>query len=735
MSPTTVSNPIFVVSFCMTIKQETGNRKRETAAIPFTLKTDLVPQGDQPEAIEALVRGVRQGLPWQTLLGVTGSGKTFTMANVIQQLQRPTLILSHNKTLAAQLYGEFRGYFPDNAVEYFISYYDYYQPEAYVPSSDVYIEKETEVNDEIDRLRLKATASLLSRRDVLIVASVSCIYGLGSPEEFATQYLQVDLGQKITREEIVRHLVDIYYSRNNLDLARGEFRVRGDVIEIHPAYEHEIYRVQLDEDVVEKIRRIDPVTGEVLSELPVLVVFPAKHFVTTPATMKEALGRINKELDERIAEYKISNKFIEAQRIEQRTKFDIEMLREVGFCSGIENYSRHLSLREAGMRPACLLDYFPDDMLVFIDESHVTLPQLRAMYNGDRKRKETLVDYGFRLPSALDNRPLRFDEWDTIVRQGIFVSATPTDYELTKSEGVVVEQVVRPTGLLDPIIQLRPTQHQIDDLMGEIQVVVLRGERVLVTTLTKRSSEDLTTFLRNNGIRVEYLHSEIESLKRIDIIRDLRLGQFDVLVGVNLLREGLDLPEVALIAILDADKEGFLRSERSLMQTAGRAARNSAGKVIFYADTVTESMRKVIEETNRRRAKQEQYNSERGIIPTTIRKSVEDILIGVRSATDRIDSPDKTKLAKNELSEWEREELIERLEAEMEASARKLEFEHAAALRDRILLLRGESIDVLGIQPDEKGLTKRGKQGTSKRVNLVGETRKRIEKGNRKREK
>ncbi len=690
----------------------------------FELKTDLVPQGDQPEAIAALVTGIQQGLPWQTLLGVTGSGKTFTMANIIAQLQRPTLILSHNKTLAAQLYGEFRQFFPDNAVEYFISYYDYYQPEAYVPSKDIYIEKETDVNDEIDRLRLKATASLLSRRDVLIVASVSCIYGLGSPEEFATQYLQVDLGATITRDQIVQHLVNIYYSRNNLELARGEFRVRGDVIEIHPAYEQEIYRIQLNDDVVEKIRRIDPLTGEVLSELPVLVVFPAKHFVTSPATMKEALGRINKELDDRIAEFKSAGKLIEAQRIEQRCKFDLEMLREVGFCSGIENYSRHLSLRDEGMRPACLLDYFPDDMLVFIDESHVTIPQLRAMYNGDRHRKETLVEYGFRLPSALDNRPLQFDEWNAIVKQGIFVSATPSDYELTQSEGVVVEQVVRPTGLLDPIIEMKPTEHQIDDLMAEIQQVVLRGERVLVTTLTKRMSEDLTTFLRNNGIRVEYLHSEIESLKRIDIIRDLRIGQFDVLVGVNLLREGLDLPEVALVAILDADKEGFLRSARSLMQTAGRAARNSAGKVIFYADTVTESMRKVIDETNRRREKQVQYNTERGIIPTTIRKSISDIMIGVKDATDRIDKPEKTTSIRTELSEWEREELIERLEAEMEEAARTLSFERAAALRDRIALLRGEAIDVLGIQPDQKGLTKRGKQGTTNRVKLGAVNRK-----------
>lgn len=698
---------------------------------PFKLVSNYVPTGDQPEAIRALVEGVRQNVPWQTLLGVTGSGKTFTMANVITELQRPTLILSHNKTLAAQLFGEFRGYFPENAVEYFISYYDYYQPEAYVPSTDVYIEKETDINDEIDRLRLKATASLLSRRDVVIVASVSCIYGLGSPEEFERQYLQLDVGSHKSREEMVRHLVNIFYSRNNLSLERGTFRVRGDIVEIYPAYEHEVYRIELFGDEIEKIQRVDPLTGDVLSALDSLIVFPAKHFVTSPPTLQEALRRINGELDERIAELKSVNKLIEAQRIEQRTKFDVEMLREVGFCSGIENYSRHLSLRSAGERPACLLDYFPEDILVFVDESHVTVPQLRAMYNGDRQRKMTLVDYGFRLPSALDNRPLQFDEWNAIVRQGIFVSATPGDYELTQSEGVVVEQVVRPTGLLDPIIELRPTKHQIDDLIGEIQNVVLRGERVLVTTLTKRMSEDLTTFLRNNGIRVEYLHSEIESLKRVDIIRDLRIGQFDVLVGVNLLREGLDLPEVALVAVLDADKEGFLRSERSLLQTAGRAARNSAGKVLFYADNITESMRKVIEETNRRREKQDAYNHEHNITPTTIRKSVEDILAGVRAATDRIDSPEKAALSGNELSEWERDELIVRLENEMEEAARKLEFERAAAIRDRISLLRGESLDVLGIRADPDSQTTRGKQGTTKRVKLAGAERKRLQKKQR----
>ena len=695
---------------------------------PFTLHTEMTPQGDQPQAIEALVRGIQQGLPWQTLLGVTGSGKTFTMANVIQQLQRPTLILSHNKTLAAQLYGEFRSFFPENAVEYFISYYDYYQPEAYVPSKDVYIEKETDVNDEIDRLRLKATASLLSRRDVVIVASVSCIYGLGSPETFESMYLQLNVGGHKSREEIVRHLVDIYYSRNNLELTRGTFRVRGDIVEIYPAYDSEVYRIELFGDEIEKITRINPTSGDKLNDIESLLVFPAKHFVTTPATLQEAILRISTEVDQRVAEFKSAGKLIEAQRIEQRVKFDIEMLREIGFCSGIENYSRHLALREAGVRPACLLDYFPEDILVFVDESHVSIPQVRAMYNGDRARKETLVEYGFRLPSALDNRPLRFEEWEAIVKQGVFVSATPSDYELIKSEGVVVEQVVRPTGLLDPIIEVKPTEHQIDDLMAEIQIVVNRSERVLVTTLTKRMSEDLTTYLRNNGVRVEYLHSDIESLKRIDIIRDLRIGQFDVLVGVNLLREGLDLPEVALVAVIDADKEGFLRSARSLMQTSGRAARNSAGKVIFYADEVTESMRKVIEETNRRRAKQEQYNTERGIIPTTIRKSVEDILIGVKNATDRIDSPEKTQIAKNELSEWERDALIDRLEREMEEAAKRLEFERAAALRDRIALLRGEAIDVLGILGNPASDSPEGRTGTTKRVKLAGATRQRLAK-------
>lgn len=688
----------------------------------FILKTDLTPKGDQPKAIEQLVNGIKQGLPWQTLLGVTGSGKTFTMAKVIEAVNRPTLVLSHNKTLAAQLYTEFRQFFPDNAVEYFISYYDYYQPEAYIPATDVYIEKETDVNDEIDRLRLKASASLISRRDVIIVASISCIYGLGSPEEFRKQYLRLDLGQKITRDEIIQHLVQIYYTRNNLKLERGTFRARGDVIEIQPAYEKDVYRVELLDNIVEKISKINGVTGDVQKQMHTLAIFPAKHFVMAPDSLDESLRRIRLELDERLKELRSQNKLLEAQRLEQRTLFDLEMLAEVGFCSGIENYSRHLSLRPAGERPACLLDYFPEDYIVFVDESHVTIPQIRAMYNGDRHRKEVLVEYGFRLPSALDNRPLRFDEWEKIVKQGIFVSATPSDYELEKSNGVVVEQIVRPTGLLDPMIEVRPTKYQIDDLISEIHQVTLRGERVLVTTLTKRTSEDLTVFLRNAGIRVEYLHSEIESLKRVDILRDLRLGLFDVLVGINLLREGLDLPEVALVAILDADKEGFLRSEKSLMQVAGRAARNSAGKVIFYADVVTESMRKVIEETNRRRAKQEEYNRLHGITPQTIRKSVELILTDIKQQRGRIDSYEKTKITYRELSEWEREELIEKLEKEMKKYAEKLEFEKAAEIRDRIALLKGAAIDLLNT---EKNINENDQ---TKTLVKIGSTKKRSRK-------
>lgn len=663
----------------------------------FILKTDLVPKGDQPQAIEQLVNGLKQRVAWQTLLGVTGSGKTFTMAKVIEQVNRPTLVLSHNKTLAAQLYGEFKSFFPENAIEYFISYYDYYQPEAYIPTKDVYIEKETEVNDEIDRLRLKASASLIARRDVLIVASISCIYGLGSPEEFRKQYLRLDIGQEITREEIMNHLIQIYYTRNNLGLERGTFRARGDVIEIQPAYEKNVYRLELDENIVNKISQIDSITGNTLSTLTTLAIFPAKHFVMASESMDEAMKRIRAELDERLRELRADNKLLEAQRLEQRTHFDLEMLTEVGFCSGIENYSRHLSLRPAGERPACLLDYFPDDFLMFVDESHVTIPQIRAMYNGDRHRKEVLVDYGFRLPSAMDNRPLQFEEWEKIVKQGIFVSATPSDYEFIKSGGVIVEQIVRPTGLLDPMIEVKPTQFQIDNLVSEIHQVTQRGERVLVTTLTKRMSEDLAVFLRNAGIKVEYLHSEIESLKRIDILRDLRLGLFDVLVGINLLREGLDLPEVALVAILDADKEGFLRSERSLLQVAGRAARNSAGKVIFYADVITESMRKVIEETNRRRAKQEEYNLINGITPETIRKSVESILSDLKGQHGRIDSIEKTKITYRELSDWEREELIDNLEKEMKYYATNLEFEKAAVLRDRIALLKGTAIDLIGV--------------------------------------
>lgn len=654
----------------------------------FQLESPFTPKGDQPKAIEELTKGLQRGERFQTLLGVTGSGKTFTLANVIANYGRPTLVISHNKTLAAQLYGEFKSFFPKNAVEYFISYYDYYQPEAYIPATDTYIEKDTSINEEIDRLRLKATSSLMEREDVIIVASVSCIYGLGSPSDFRDLLCFIEKDAEIDRHQLLNRLIDIQYTRNDMDFHRGTFRVRGDVIEIFPAYEEFAYRVEMWGDTIERITKINPLTGEVLEERPRVAIYPAKHFVTTAPKLETAIQSIKEELEERLAYFRSQNKLLEAQRLETRTLYDIEMLEEVGYCPGIENYSRHLSGRAPGERPACLIDYFPKDFLLIIDESHVTIPQIQGMYNGDRSRKETLVEYGFRLPSALDNRPLKFHEFESLIHQVIFSSATPGDYELEKCKGVVVEQIVRPTGLLDPEVFVRPTQGQIDDLIAEIQKRVQLKERVLVTTLTKRMAEDLADYLSGLGIRVRYLHSEIEALDRVEIIRQLRLADFDVLVGINLLREGLDLPEVSLVAILDADKEGFLRSIRSLIQIAGRAARNVNGTVILYADTITESIRLFIEETKRRRRLQQEYNEKHGIVPKTIYKSVEEIL----SATAVADSIGEKEISEEKfhtLSPVEKEELIEELRRQMELAAERLEFERAAELRDEIARLSG----------------------------------------------
>ncbi len=662
----------------------------------FKLISDYSPKGDQPKAIEELTRGIMQNIKHQVFLGITGSGKTFSISHVINNVQKPVLVMSHNKTLAAQLYGEFKKYFPENRVEFFISYYDYYQPEAYIPSTDTYIAKDLSINEEIDRLRLKATAALLEgRRDVIIVASVSCIYGIGSPQEFAEQVLILKKNQIITRKELMRKLVDIHYIRNDVEFKRGTFRVRGDSIDIIPADEQDLgVRIEIVDNMIENVFRINASTGKIVSRDNVVSIYPAKYFITTPQKIENAIKTIREELEERVAFLRSQNKLIEAQRLEQRTNFDLEMIKEVGYCSGIENYSRHLEGRPPGSRPACLFDYFPEDYLLIIDESHVTIPQIRAMYNGDRFRKETLVEHGFRLPSALDNRPLTFEEWESLINQVIYVSATPGDYELEKSGGVVVEQIIRPTGLLDPEIQVRPVKNQIDDLIAEIRKRAKAKERVLITTLTKRMSEDLTDYLKNIGIRVKYMHSEVESLDRVEIIRGLRLGEFDVLVGVNLLREGLDLPEVSLVAILDADKEGFLRSEKSLLQTAGRTARNVNGMVIMYADKITDSMKKVIDETNRRRKMQEEYNRINKIEPKTIYKSYEDIM----STTIVADSKTKYKrkttyktslsvvtepLFKN-MNEEERKNLIEQLRQEMINAAKDLEFERAAELRDEI---------------------------------------------------
>jgi excinuclease ABC subunit B len=662
----------------------------------FKLVSNYKPAGDQPQAIEQLVERIKGGDKFQTLLGVTGSGKTFTISNVIEQLNKPTLIISHNKTLAAQLYSEFKSFFPENAVEFFISYYDYYQPEAYVVKSDLYIEKDFSINEEIDRLRLRATTSLIEgRRDVIVVASVSCIYGIGAPEEYARQIIFVKKGEKLERKKILRELIDIHFVRNDAEFGRGTFRARGDVIEIIPAYENEeAIRIELWDNDVEKISIIDSLTGNVIREVESAPIYPAKYFVTDRNKMQKAIHNIELELADRLDEFRKDEKYLEAQRIEQRTKFDIEMMKEIGYCSGIENYSRHMDGRAPGSRPFNLFDYFPDDFLLVIDESHVTLPQIRGMYNGDRSRKGTLVEYGFRLPSALDNRPMMYEEFMEMLDQVIFVSATPGDYELEMSGGVIVEQIIRPTGLLDPEIEVRPIKGQIDDLIDEIRTRVNKKERILVTTLTKKMAEDLADYLDKIKIQVRYIHSDIDSLERVEILRDLRLGEFDVLVGVNLLREGLDLPEVSLVAIIDADKEGFLRSARSLMQVAGRTARNVNGKVIMYGDVITQSMQKTISETNRRRKLQKKYNEEHNIVPATIYKSVDEILASTSLAEMRKkDDKEDYGFAKvaepvlKYMNKEQKEDLIEQLREQMRNAAKDLEFEKAASLRDEILRL------------------------------------------------
>ena len=648
----------------------------------FKIVSDYKPRGDQPKAIEELTGDLSKHKKHNTLLGVTGSGKTFTAAHIIQNLQKPTLVISHNKTLAAQLYGEFKEFFPHNAVEYFVSYYDYYQPEAYVPQTDTYIEKDASINDEIDKLRLSATSSLMSRKDVIIVASVSCIYGLGSPEDYRELLLVLEKGGEAGRDDILKKLVDIHYTRNDVEFQRGKFRVRGDVIEIFPAYESTAYKVELSGNKVEKISEFDPLTGKKISEPPKIAVYPAKHFVTTEGKLKQAIKLIEKELEENLKSLRGNNKLLEAQRLESRTRYDIEMLTELGYCSGVENYSRHLSGRDAGSRPSCLIDYFPDDFLTIIDESHVTVPQVRGMSLGDRARKETLVEYGFRLPSALDNRPLRFEEFQKIVKECLYVSATPAAYELERS-GKSVEQIIRPTGLVDPEIIIKPTPNQLDDLINEVKIRSKRDERVLVTTLTKRLSEDLTRFLADAGLKVRYLHSEINAIERVQILKDLRLGEFDCLVGINLLREGLDLPEVSLVAILDADKEGFLRSQTALIQTAGRAARNVNSTVIMYADTITNSMKHTLEETNRRRKTQLEYNKENKITPRSIKKAIKDGIDSYRKAREII-----AEIAGETQDEHEVHDVISELERDMQLAARNLQFEKAIVLREQIKELK-----------------------------------------------
>jgi excinuclease ABC subunit B len=652
----------------------------------FELHSEYAPTGDQPQAIEALVKGFQEGNQFQTLLGVTGSGKTFTMANVIAQCNRPTLVLAHNKTLAAQLCTEFRSFFPDNAVEYFVSYYDYYQPEAYIPSTDTYIEKDSAINDEIDRLRHSATSALSERRDVIIVSSVSCIYSLGDPIDYANMVISLRTGQQRDPEELMRKLIDIRYERNDIAFARNMFRVRGDTIDIFPAYssDHAV-RVEFFGDEIDRISDINVVTGAPIRTLSHVAIYPASHYVTTHEKMERAISEIRAECDARVKTFEQQGKLLEAQRIRQRTDYDIEMMQELGYCSGIENYSRIISGRAPGSAPMTLLDYFPKDFLLFVDESHVTLPQVRAMYNGDRARKESLVEYGFRLPCAFDNRPLKFDEFEQRVHQRIYVSATPGDYEKDRA-GQIVEQVIRPTGLLDPKVEVRPVENQIDDLVGEINARAARNERVLVTTLTKKMAEDLTQYLTGVGIRVRYMHADVETIERMELIRGLRLGEFDVLVGINLLREGLDIPEVSMVAILDADKEGFLRSETSLIQTIGRAARNADGLVVLYADTITPSMHRAMDETERRRQIQDDYNKAHGIIPQTIRKDVREII-----EISKKDEESARRRGKRKLSERERDEEIRKLEKQMQEASRMLEFEYAAILRDRIIELRKEN--------------------------------------------
>jgi excinuclease ABC subunit B len=662
----------------------------------FKLVADFQPTGDQPQAIEKLAAGVRGGLRHQTLLGVTGSGKTFTMANAIAELQRPTLVIAHNKTLAAQLCSEFKEFFPENAVEYFVSYYDYYQPEAYVPRTDTYIEKDTLLNEDIDRLRHAAMQSLLTRRDVIIVASVSCIFGLGSPEDYGRAVVSLRVGETRMRDKVLRHLTEIYYERNDYNFGRGKFRVRGDTLEVHPAGQDIAVRIEFWGDEVERITEVDPLTGEILAQRQSLEIYPAKYFVTTRDKLEAALADIEAELEERAADLEAEDRVLEAARLRQRTRYDLEMMRETGFCSGVENYSRHLARRAAGSTPWTLLDYFADDYLLMIDESHMTLPQIRGMFNGDRSRKQVLVDFGFRLPSALDNRPLMWSEFERHVNQAIYVSATPGPYEHEFSQQVV-EQLVRPTGLIDPSLEVKPTQGQIDDLMEQVRQTVAHGERALVTTLTKRMAEDLSDYLREMGIKVHHLHSEIDTLERIEILRDLRLGVYDVVVGINLLREGLDLPEVSLVAILDADKEGYLRSEGSLIQTIGRAARHVDGRVIMYADTMTSSMRRAIDETYRRRKYQIAYNEQRGITPVGIRKAVKDISSRVKAVAEA--SAEYTVGA--ELPKDELLRLIKDLELQMKAAAKELEFERAALLRDQVVELRKLMVAEAPIVPQE----------------------------------
>ncbi|MCL4301640.1 MAG: excinuclease ABC subunit UvrB [Anaerolineae bacterium] len=660
----------------------------------FQVVSDYQPTGDQPQAIKELVEGIEAGLVHQTLLGATGTGKTYTIAKVIEQVQKPTLVMAHNKTLAAQLYSEFKEFFPNNAVAYFVSYYDYYQPEAYIPRTDTFIEKDAQINDEIDRLRLAATTALFSRRDVVIVASVSAIYGLGSPEDYGQVVINFKVGDLRKRDRVLRHLIDIRYERNDYDLKRGTFRVRGDTLEIMPAYGEQVYRIEFFGDEIERITEVNSLTGEMVARHTTLDIYPAKHFITPQEKLAEALVDIENELEERLAELRAQEKLLEAQRLEQRTRFDLEMLREVGYCSGIENYSRPLSRREPGSTPWTLLDYFPDDFLMVIDESHMSIPQIRGMYFGDRSRKEVLVEYGFRLPSALDNRPLNFQEWEDHIHQIVYTSATPGPYELDHSQQVV-EQIIRPTGLIDPEVEVRPIKGQIDDLIGEVNRRVKAGERALITTLTKRMAEDLADYMMELGIKVHYLHSDIQTLERVEILRDLRLGIYDVVVGINLLREGLDLPEVSLVAILDADKEGFLRSRQALIQTIGRAARHVNGKVLMYADNMTESMRFAIDETNRRRAKQQKYNEEHGIEPRSIIKQIRDLTeeVAAREDGQRQKMVAERQAAYNitgTMPAHEIEHLIEQLEKQMKAAAAELEFEKAALLRDQIVELRGQ---------------------------------------------